>query len=355
MKRSRGVVVGSGLVATLLLGLLGAAPAEARGRLTEQQLEAQATARYWLGHGGVNMILARPLTEEVDLGRSGPAPESSGPPSPRPSAQPTTRPTTGTSNDRGLLRWLLGRLKKQPAPPDSVGRVYFLDEQGDRRWCTGVALQSKYGNLVATAGQCVGIRLDRWVFEPGSGSALGRAPHGAFVLAGVNVHHDWDVYGDHDRNYAFVTVYDGVKPKGAKQLREAGRLSDAVGGQGFAWSRPDGEVRVVGHPAGRPVGFAQRSPGDPVDRTFPIKVARLKGEELRGVRPSSPFSNSLGAGWLIKYSDAKGVGYLAGITIATSSGPGDGAISLSATFDGDTYAVYRAASDRQAGSILSPA
>ncbi|WP_152362658.1 hypothetical protein [Microlunatus speluncae] len=315
----------------ILVGLIAVTPAQAGTNLTAEQSAAQKTARYWLDHGGLNMVIAQPVREEVDL----PAAYHSSP---------------SSETDRDRLERLLGVLKA-PRLPDSVGRVFFLDDQGKRRWCTGVALQARYRNVVATAGQCADQDLDHWIFVPGSGSALGRAPLGAFVGQQAFRHYDFEVYDDHDRNYAFVAVHDGVTLKG-KKLREAGALGDVVPGQGFAWNQSDGVRVIMGHAAGWPTGFWQRSPDDPVDETFPVRVAALKGEELLGIRPSSPFTNSLGSSWLHQYNATKKVGYLNGITIATSSDPADGAVSISAPFDSETLTVYRAADAVDTGSIL---
>ncbi len=185
---------------------------------------------------------------------------------------------------------------------------------------------------------------------PGSGAALGRAPHGAFVGQQAFSHYDWLTYDDYDFNYAFVVVHDGVALD-RRALRDVGALTDVVPGQGIAWNQADGTRVVLGQAAGWPVGFLNRSPNDPVDQTFPLTVPRLKGEELLGIRASSPWTNSLGSAWLVQYNASKKLGYLNGITIATSSDPNDGAVSISAPFNSETIAVYRAAITIDTGRI----
>ncbi|TDC09244.1 hypothetical protein E1267_08025 [Nonomuraea longispora] len=106
--------------------------------------------------------------------------------------------------------------------PKSIGKVFFEGRDGKLYWCSGTSIQSKYRNLVATAGHCVyDIKanqetVSRWVFVPGY--YQGKAPWGVYVGKQAFTHYDFDVYEDFDRDYAFVTVYDGIggslnKPK----------------------------------------------------------------------------------------------------------------------------------------------
>ncbi|MEO3887397.1 hypothetical protein [Nonomuraea sp. B5E05] len=110
--------------------------------------------------------------------------------------------------------------------PKSIGKVFFEGRDGKLYWCSGTSIQSKYRNLVATAGHCVyDIKanqetVSRWVFVPGY--YQGKAPWGVYVGKQAFTHYDFDVYEDFDRDYAFVTVYDGIggslnKPKQVKK------------------------------------------------------------------------------------------------------------------------------------------
>ncbi|MFI7128288.1 trypsin-like serine peptidase [Nonomuraea sp. NPDC050153] len=106
--------------------------------------------------------------------------------------------------------------------PKSIGKVFFEGRDGKLYWCSGTSIQSQYRNLVATAGHCVydiagnDEVVSRWVFVPGY--YQGKAPFGLYVGKQAFTHYDFDVYEDFDRDYAFVTVYDGIggtlnKPK----------------------------------------------------------------------------------------------------------------------------------------------
>ncbi|WP_084959348.1 hypothetical protein [Thermoactinospora rubra] len=98
--------------------------------------------------------------------------------------------------------------------PKTIGKVFFVDAKGDLRWCSATSIQSNYKNLVATAGHCVydtaGNKevLDKWVFVPMA--YQGKAPLGIYVGKQAYVHYDFATYEDFDRDYAFVTVYDGI-------------------------------------------------------------------------------------------------------------------------------------------------
>jgi hypothetical protein len=106
--------------------------------------------------------------------------------------------------------------------PKTIGKVFFEGRDSKLYWCSGTSIQSQYRNLVATAGHCVydiagnDEVVSRWVFVPGY--YQGKAPWGVYVGKQAFTHYDFDVYEDFDRDYAFVTVYDGIggslnKPK----------------------------------------------------------------------------------------------------------------------------------------------
>ncbi|MFF0307799.1 hypothetical protein ACFYSC_10235 [Streptosporangium sp. NPDC004379] len=105
--------------------------------------------------------------------------------------------------------------------PITVGKVFFVDDKGQERWCSGTSIQSKFRNLVATAGHCVydtdsNKPYDNFVFIPGY--YQGKAPWGIYVGAKVNTHDDFTVFEDYDYDYAFVNVYNGIKQQAEKEV-----------------------------------------------------------------------------------------------------------------------------------------
>ncbi|MFF5212447.1 hypothetical protein [Streptosporangium sp. NPDC000396] len=105
--------------------------------------------------------------------------------------------------------------------PITVGKVFFVDDKGQERWCSGTSVQSKYRNLVATAGHCVydtdtNKPYDNFVFIPGY--YQGKAPWGIYVGAKVNSHDDFTVFEDYDYDYAFVNVYNGIKQQPEREV-----------------------------------------------------------------------------------------------------------------------------------------
>ncbi|SDQ40806.1 trypsin-like serine peptidase [Thermostaphylospora chromogena] len=104
--------------------------------------------------------------------------------------------------------------------PVTLGRVFF-EVDGKAYYCSGTAVQSKFRNLVATAGHCVydtekNKPVDNFVFIPGY--YQGKAPWGIYVGAKMHTHYDFDVYEDYDRDYAFVNVYNGIKQAPPKEV-----------------------------------------------------------------------------------------------------------------------------------------
>ncbi|GLX00585.1 hypothetical protein [Microtetraspora sp. NBRC 16547] len=106
--------------------------------------------------------------------------------------------------------------------PKTTGKVFFLGADGNPHWCSGTSVQANYRNLVATAGHCAydtkssKATLDKWVFVPGY--YKGKAPFGIYVGKQAFTHYDFDVYEDGDRDYAFVTVYNGISIAGDKEV-----------------------------------------------------------------------------------------------------------------------------------------
>ncbi|MFB4286698.1 hypothetical protein ACBI99_03610 [Nonomuraea sp. ATR24] len=111
--------------------------------------------------------------------------------------------------------------------PKTIGKVFFVDSEGDLKWCSATSIQGKYKNLVATAGHCVydegknASVMDNWVFVPGY--YQGKTPYGIYVGKTAYTHYDYAVYEDNDRDYAFVTVYNGIQIGGgqAKQVSKS--------------------------------------------------------------------------------------------------------------------------------------
>ncbi|MFC5818138.1 hypothetical protein [Nonomuraea harbinensis] len=138
------------------------------------------------------------------------------------------------------------------------------------------------------------------------GHAEGAAPAGLYVGKQGHAHDD---IRDHNRDYAFVNVYDGVVSPAPGELTTAGRLSDNVDEQGMAFNQPLAPaVDVFGYPAGpHPDG----------------------------------------------YSDETRTGYLNGITISVSDTDGDGRYDpgISSYFDGETIPVHKHAASAWTGRI----
>ncbi|WP_061297164.1 trypsin-like serine peptidase [Herbidospora cretacea] len=284
--------------------------------------------------------------------------------------------------------------------PKTTGKVFFRGADGKSHWCTATSVQAAYKNLVATAGHCVydvegnKATLDRWVFIPGY--YQGKTPWGIYVGKQAFTHYDFDVYEDGDRNYAFVTVYNGLKlphgglkdvtpenigswvevsPELAKQYEhwlkkfkggkwyvwkfvDAGRLGDNVGGQGLAYNQKVGQnVYVFGYPSGsHPDGnhaYSGHTLKWTYGKTFAAKAADIKAEEIIGIKSSFTGEGALGSAWLSQYKSARRLGYLNGVTIGVSDTDKNNRYdtSVSPYFDGETFGVYKAAANLWSGSI----
>lgn len=138
-------------------------------------------------------------------------------------------------------------------PDRTVGRVFFTDDRGRDRSCSGVALQSDNKSVVWTAGHCVesggvgGFHIN-WIFIPAFGSCGETCePFGRFSATKLFTTEGWATAGDFrvDLGAAVVAPHLGRK------------LTQKVGGQGLVTGLPArrwsvARIRNVGYPADAP-------------------------------------------------------------------------------------------------------
>ncbi|GGO08167.1 hypothetical protein GCM10010116_16520 [Microbispora rosea subsp. aerata] len=209
-----------GVAAGLLASAAIASPAHAdtpkdvaAKTLASTNFAAQQVAAYWFGERAANLIKATPYGVETKVIKSKVLAKV-------PSAPASTKPgIVGSSGDQKAST---GNLKNVNLPR-TVGKVFFIGADHKPHWCSATAVQGHYKNLVATAGHCVYDTvankgtLDKWVFIPGY--YQGKAPWGIYVGKTAYTHYDYSVYEDGDRDYAFVTVYNGVQVTGVSYDR----------------------------------------------------------------------------------------------------------------------------------------
>ncbi|GAA4215053.1 hypothetical protein [Microbispora amethystogenes] len=399
-----GLVATAGLLAAGLAAPAQATPQDvASDALATNGIAAYAVASYWHANNKANLIGATPYTVETKvaakhLSKGGPSADS----------KPGVVPAIGDEKKTAAK-------SKNVNLPKTTGKVFFRGADGKPHWCTATSVQSAYHNMVATAGHCVydtesnATTMDNWVFIPGY--YQGKTPWGLYVGKTAYTHYDYDVYEDGDRDYAFVTVYNGLKffhdgvirdqhgpnkytsnPGAWKQVskatfdkfpkafrdadwgwcffnnkyyvwafEDAGRLGDNVGGQGLAYNQKIGQpVFVFGYPSGsHPDGnyaFTGKTLKWTYGKTFAAQAPAIKAEELQGVKSSFTGEGALGSAWLLKYNNGRRLGYLNGVTIGVSDTDGNDRYdtSVSPYFDGETYGVYSAAKNNWSGSIAVP-
>ncbi|WP_182899826.1 serine protease [Microbispora sp. H10830] len=205
-----------GVSAGLLASAIVASPAHAADQipainLANTNFAAQQVAAFWFGEARANLINATPYNVETKL----------------PAKHVSTGGTSASSKpgvvgSSGDQKAATGNLKNVNLPR-TVGKVFFIGADHRPHWCSATSVQNGYKNLVATAGHCVydtdsnRATLDKWVFIPGY--YQGKTPWGIYVGKTAYTHYDYDVYEDGDRDYAFVTVYNGVQVTGVSYDR----------------------------------------------------------------------------------------------------------------------------------------
>ncbi|WP_066362696.1 trypsin-like serine peptidase [Herbidospora mongoliensis] len=383
-----------GIAAGLLASALVTQPASAAGDVVSTPLAntgiaAKNIAAFWLAEYSAKLKGATPYDVETQV--VGKHVSTGGPTA---DTKPGIVPAIGDEKK-------VASTSKNVNLPKTTGKVFFIGADKKAHWCTATSVQAAYKNLVATAGHCVydvvnnKATLDKWIFVPGY--YQGKTPWGIYVGKQAFTHYDFDVYEDGDRNYAFVTVYNGLKlPHGglkdvkslkdlgaitevsyelAKQYdikfydevakkwyiwkwNDAGRLGDNVGGQGLAYNQKVGQsVYVFGYPSGsHPDGnhaYSGHTLKWTYGKTFAAKASDIKAEEIIGVKSSFTGEGALGSAWISQYKSARRLGYLNGVTIGVSDTDGNKRYdtSVSPYFDGETFGVYKAAANLWSGSI----
>ncbi|MGI5273751.1 trypsin-like serine peptidase [Nonomuraea sp. CA-218870] len=374
--------IGGAAVATGMLVVGLPATAQAAGDVAIDPMarnagQAASVASFWFASNGAALRRATAYTWDSNevrkvVSKGGYTPDGS---------PGTAAPTSGNKAAGGSQNVNL---------PKTVGKVFFVDGSGKYRWCSATSIQSNYRNLVVTAGHCVydtesnKALLDNWVFVPGY--YQGKAPWGIYVGKQAFTHYDFDVYEDYDRDYAFVTVYNGIQFTGAKQVskrefqrfsgpkrswggrhyillsKDAGRLGDNVGGQGFAWNQPANRtVRTFGYPsAPHPDGdrpYSGVTPKHCYGKTTgkSVSASWLKIQEHIALKCAVTPGYD-GGPWIQQYSNAKRVGYVNGVTSTFADQDGNDRIDYitSPYFDGETASVYNSAKNVWSGKIVGP-
>ncbi|WP_157250678.1 trypsin-like serine peptidase [Nonomuraea typhae] len=198
-----GAVLATGLLAAGLAGSASAANDVASDPMAKSAATAKAIAEFWADNNGAALRAAKESNvwdgkDVAKLQQKGGYSADS---------KPGTAPPIGAE-------------KKTTAKvhnvnlPKTIGKVFFVNGKGEKKWCSATSIQSQYRNLVATAGHCVydvaanQDVMNKWVFVPGY--YQGKAPFGIYVGKQAFTHYDFSNFEDYDRDYAFVTVYNGV-------------------------------------------------------------------------------------------------------------------------------------------------
>ncbi|WP_058043292.1 trypsin-like serine peptidase [Streptomyces roseifaciens] len=204
-------------------------------------------------------LCAVALASAAALGAA-PSPAAAQPPA----AAPDVAEVTYTVKERqdALAHWTAARMKKvgqsvdlgptgpmtkawKGAPVKTVGRLFFVNANGNDTWCTATAVKSGNRSVVMAAAHCVrrgASPVNTYtdlVFVPGY--AKGARPYGVFPVRATVTPASWAQESTGDVAALTVDPYKGKQ------------LTDAVGGQDVSFDRkPGGQVTSFGYPASRP-------------------------------------------------------------------------------------------------------
>jgi hypothetical protein len=129
-----------------------------------------------------------------------------------------------------------------------TGRIFFVDDRGQDRSCTGSTVNSAGKRLVFTAGHCVHgggaghgfFDVNKWVFVP---NYQGGSPYGTWNAYQLFTKDAWIKQANRAYDVAAVVMKD----------KDGKRIVDAVGGQGIEWNKGYGlNEYMFGYPADPP-------------------------------------------------------------------------------------------------------
>ncbi|MEV4162298.1 hypothetical protein [Nonomuraea dietziae] len=166
----------------------------------------------------------------------------------------------------------------------------------------------------------------------------------------------WIIPGKDAEYYVWSTSYF------IGMAKDAGKLGDAVGGQGIAWNQPTGQpVFVFGYPSDpHPDGdkpYTGVTPkycyGKTGTKTYQVNSFRV---ETHQALKCSLTGGSDGGPWLLKYNNSKRLGYVNGVTSLFHDQDGNDRVDMisSAYFDGETADVYNKAQYAETKAVVGP-
>src|SRR5690606_20897558 len=139
-----GAVVATGLLAAGLAGTAQADKVYASDTLAANAAAAKAIAEFWAENNGAALKAAKEsnLWDKTDVTKL----QSKG------GYSADTKP--GSTAPIGEEKKASSKTQNVNLPK-TIGKVFFVNSKGEKRWCSATSIQSKYRNLVATAGHCV--------------------------------------------------------------------------------------------------------------------------------------------------------------------------------------------------------
>ncbi|CEJ93610.1 hypothetical protein VHEMI09188 [[Torrubiella] hemipterigena] len=88
----------------------------------------------------------------------------------------------------------------------SVG-VLYSGGDASKHFCTASVIESKFGNVILTAGHCISGTGGGLSFAPGYHD--GKLPYGSYPVTGAYVHPNWNKNHDINFDFAFLTLGKG--------------------------------------------------------------------------------------------------------------------------------------------------
>lgn len=210
---------------------------------------------------------------------------------------------------------------RQGLSASTFGRLYFTFDGGDTFVCSATVVNSKSGDIVATAGHCVaetdgsGNLAESVYFVPGDRDNGREAPYGTWAAVEMVVPQQFIDKARTDKN-GMLTSDEGWNYDYAflrMEEKDGKSIQDVTGAQGIAFGTPVQYLTQIGYPSADPF--------DGRDEYMCASTSFQSNWQGGYAHACNMTQGASGGAWMSDYDAKTGTGYLVAVT-STVDGTG---------------------------------
>lgn len=208
---------------------------------------------------------------------------------------------------------------RQGLAASSFGRLYFTFDGGDTFVCSATVVNSKSGDIVATAGHCVaetdgsGKLAESVYFIPGDRDNGREAPYGTWAAVEMVVPQEFINKARTDKN-GMLTSDEGWNYDFAflrMEEQDGKSIQEVTGAQGIAFGTPVQYLTQIGYPSAPPF--------DGRDEYMCASTSFKPNWQGGYAHPCNMTQGASGGAWLSDYDAKTGTGYVVAVTSTVDS------------------------------------